>query len=138
MISKSLFDNAVEIDIFAELPQEVKIKNLLRAQMSIAVATKRLELGMTQNEFAQWINMKQSDISKIENGQKQIGLDIMVKIVCALDGHITLTFPKQSQTITIPPARSNTETIFANNNNNSWRYENASICQPLRYSIQSK
>lgn len=40
----------------------------------------RLALGMTQNEFAQLVGVKQSFLSRLENGEQNITIDTLQKL----------------------------------------------------------
>ncbi|MFH1890672.1 MAG: helix-turn-helix transcriptional regulator [Candidatus Kuenenbacteria bacterium] len=65
---------------FSKYSKEARARILLAAEIYNA----RLEKGFSQQKLAEKINSTQKEISKIENGQINVGLDTIFKIIQSL------------------------------------------------------
>ena len=66
---KDLIKNAKSVDPFADIPEEEKATINLKGKIAAAILDKRHDMNMNQNEFANYMNVSQSMISKWESGE---------------------------------------------------------------------
>ncbi len=71
---------ASELDPFAELSVQEKLKADLLANIAVIVHEKRLSDGLTQAEFAKRIGVSQAKVSKWENGNQNITIATLAEI----------------------------------------------------------
>lgn len=86
---KNINKNNSKIDSMAKARRHPDFKKYSKeARARILLATEiynaRLEKGLSQQKLAEKINSTQKEISKIENGQINVGLDTIFKIIQSL------------------------------------------------------
>lgn len=64
----------------------------LRSSISTQIISRRNEIGITQKELSNLTGIKQSNISKIENVDYNITIDVLERIANALNCKIQITF----------------------------------------------
>ena len=72
--------NAKTVDIFSLLSQEEKMEADLLADISIQIHTRRIEMEMTQEEFAKFNNVTQTMVSKWESGEYNFTVQTLAKV----------------------------------------------------------
>ena len=80
MIIKDLIKNAKTIDMFKELPDKEKNEIDLKGKSSAAILNKRYELEMKQSEFAKYMGVSQSMISKWESGEYNFSCESIAQL----------------------------------------------------------
>ena len=80
------------LDLFSDLvsPEEV-IFSRLSAEISVVLTKERIKRKMTQAEFASFLNVKQSQVSKWENGGVNFSLKTIAKLAALLDLETSIT-----------------------------------------------
>ncbi len=64
----------------------------LRKSISTQIISRRNEMGITQKELSGLTGIKQSNISKIENADYNITIEVLEKIANALNCKVQITF----------------------------------------------
>lgn len=95
MIMENKIANAVEVDFFSELSPEEKMHADLMASISMKLHARRMELGMTQAEFAKLNNVSQVTISKWESGDYNFTLQTIAKVFTTIG--LSLSFETKPQ-----------------------------------------
>lgn len=72
--------NAESVDIFSALSHEEKMEADLLADIAIQIHTRRIEMGMTQGEFAKFNNVTQTMVSKWESGDYNFTIQTLAKV----------------------------------------------------------
>lgn len=72
------------------------LSSKLMAQVSAAITKERLKLHMTQTEFAQYISVTQSQISRWEHGDYNFSLEKIADIASRLNLDINISFVDMS------------------------------------------
>ncbi len=80
MSIKDLIKNAKTIDMFKELPDKEKNEIDLKGKISAAILNKRYELEMKQSEFAKYMGVSQSMISKWESGEYNFSCESIAQL----------------------------------------------------------
>lgn len=80
MSIKDLIKNAKTIDMFKELPNKEKNEIDLKGKISAAILNKRYELEMKQSEFAKYMGVSQSMISKWESGEYNFSCESIAQL----------------------------------------------------------
>lgn len=80
MSIESKLANAKSVDIFSALSQEEKMEADLLAEIAIQIHTRRIEMGMTQGEFAKFNNVTQATVSKWESGDCNFTIQTLAKV----------------------------------------------------------
>lgn len=80
MSIKDLIKNAKTVDMFKELPDKEKNEINLKGKISAAILNKRYELEMNQSEFAKYMGVSQSMISKWESGEYNFSCDSIAQL----------------------------------------------------------
>lgn len=57
---------------------------LMSSDISIAIATKRVDMGMTQKEFSEYMGVSQAMVSKWESGEANFTLKTLAQIAVKL------------------------------------------------------
>lgn len=70
----------------------------LRRRLSAAVRTRRLELGLSQEDLAEQSGLHRTYISDVERGERNVSLDNIGRIANALDTPISALFAKTDLT----------------------------------------
>lgn len=68
----------------------------LRQNIILQLTKARLEKGLSQEQLAELIGTKRSNICRIESGGQNLSVDLMIKISKALDKEIKLSFEERS------------------------------------------
>ena len=68
------------VDLFECLSETEKKQSKLRGVISAAIESKRIEMGLTQKEFAEELGVSQGMISKLESTEYNISVDKLVEI----------------------------------------------------------
>lgn len=69
------------VDAFTE--EEIKASDFI-ALIAVSIQQHRMELGMTQREFARKLGVSQAMVSQWENGEKNFTVATLVRIASAL------------------------------------------------------
>lgn len=80
------------IDPFAELTTAEKLESDILAQISMTVLEKRLSLGMTQQEFADYLHVSQTMVYRWES----CSYNFTIKSLSELYSKLGLTFSLQT------------------------------------------
>lgn len=114
--TKSLND---VLDLFKDSvsPQDV-IEAALDAKISSEITNIRLSHGMTQRDFAEKIGVKQSQVSKWENGTCNYNISTLAKIIAAFDLDIDICIREKKK-----PAKLQKISHFSASKLNGFRYE---------------
>lgn len=81
-------------ELFEALAEEIPAEDILSAktlaQISTMIASKRIEFNMNQHDFAEFMGVKQAQISKWESGECNFTIKKLIKIAYKLnlDMHI--------------------------------------------------
>ena len=70
----------------------------LRRRLGAAVRTRRLELGLSQDDLAEQSGLHRTYISDVERGERNVSLDNIGRIANALDTPISALFAKTDLT----------------------------------------
>lgn len=97
MSIESRLVNAKEVDIFSELSQEEKMEADLLADIAMQIHTRRTEMGMTQAEFARYMGVAQTMVSKWESGSYNFTLQKLVQIYSKLGLSFGFDVSKQEE-----------------------------------------
>ena len=85
-----------EHSLFSELSEEQINTSKMKAQVAVAIFKRRLELNMTQKEFAQHLGITQGMVSRLEAGECNMTLEKLNHICAQLNLSCTLDIrPKQ-------------------------------------------
>lgn len=76
-----------EIKVWCKIMTYEEMVNFLR--------NRRIELGMSQTQFGQKINMMSQNINRFETARRKVGLDTLMMIADALDCEIII-IPKDT------------------------------------------
>lgn len=101
-------------DVMADLMDSQSVKDYMnqeQVQLGIKVLTKRLELGLTQKQVVALskirnVSITQPQLSKIENGDPSLKVDLYERALKALGGHI-----KYDVDFDNPPTKKELQTI---------------------------
>lgn len=86
------------ISAFADVLSDADIKKaVLLSNMSAKIIEKRLELNMTQKEFADYLGVSQSMVSKWEGEDYNFTVGSLVDIFDKLDVEFDITFKKPTE-----------------------------------------
>ena len=72
--------NAREVDIFSKLSREEKLEADLLADIAVQIHTRRIEMGMSQAEFAKFNHVTQAMVSKWESGDYNFTVQTLAKV----------------------------------------------------------
>jgi len=61
--------------LFADLTEQEKELAKIKASVAIAIAKRRIELGMTQKEFAKHLGITQGMVSRLESGEYNYSIE---------------------------------------------------------------
>ena len=89
MSIESRLANAKSVDIFSDLSQEEKMEADWLADIAIQIHTRRLEMGMTQGEFAKFNNVTQTMVSKWESGDYNFTIQTLAKVFSRIGLSVT-------------------------------------------------
>ncbi|MDR2572676.1 MAG: helix-turn-helix domain-containing protein [Oscillospiraceae bacterium] len=101
-----------EEDILKGIPLADVIKNNIISEVSTQLMSKRLDLRMTQDEFAKHIGISQSLLSKYENGTE----NLTAKSIGDILGRLGLTVELKCMPIMTDMVVENTKTRQIENN----------------------
>lgn len=113
-INKNLLASARPYDPFSDLPADAPRRCKLASDLAIAIFQYRTENNLTQSALGELLNMKQSQISKLESGDCNLTLERMEEILSKLKyelalhpvtqkSHYTDAFSKNTTWLTIKP-----------------------------------
>lgn len=80
MSIESKLANAKKVDVFSELSQKEKMEADLLADIAVQIHTRRMEMKMTQGEFAKFNNVTQAMVSKWESGEYNFTIETLAKV----------------------------------------------------------
>ena len=88
--------------LYQEFPPYQILSDLLQAQIATAISTARIERNMNQKQFAEFMEVTQSQVSKWENGDFNFTIEKLCQIADKLDLECSVTLrnrrPRISQT----------------------------------------
>lgn len=89
------------------IPEEVRQKAEIKAQemyLRLTLSQIREQVGVTQEELAQKLSIKQSSVSKMEK-REGISLNNLQKMIEAMEGEIeiNINFPKKNRQFKLKP-----------------------------------
>jgi DNA-binding XRE family transcriptional regulator len=67
-------------------------KNEFRSRLECEIIRLRVENNLTQKQLAEMVNMKQSNISRLESGEYNPSVELLKKIADALDKKLDIRF----------------------------------------------
>jgi DNA-binding XRE family transcriptional regulator len=67
-------------------------KNEFRSRLACEIIRLRVENNLTQKQLAEMVNMKQSNISRLESGEYNPSVELLKKIADALDKKLDIRF----------------------------------------------
>lgn len=79
-----------ERSLFADLSEEQINTSKMKAQVAVAIFKQRLELHMTQKEFAQHLGITQGMVSRLEAGECNMTLEKLNHVCTQLNLSCTL------------------------------------------------
>lgn len=88
--SEKIKNIAVAGDLFPELSSAEKKYSYIAADVAVKIRDKRKELNMTQKDFAEYLNVSQSMVSKWESADYNFTLESLVQLFDRLDIKIDL------------------------------------------------
>ena len=92
----------------AQISDEELLTTTLQASIASSILSARISAGMSQKDLADKLSVKQSQVSKWENGNVNYTLSTLVKLALALNMEIRSPFPRPvSQAYTAPEPRNN-------------------------------
>lgn len=91
--------NAAEVDVFSELSTEEKMQADLLASIAIKIHERRMELGMTQAEFARFNNVTQTMVSKWESGDYNFSVQTLAKVFAKIGLNFTISKQEQFEAV---------------------------------------
>ena len=91
-INKALLENAQTYDPFSDMPAGTKEACRLAADLALTMKNYRKAHKLNQSELALLLQMKQSQISKIENGESNLTIAKMQEVLDIL-GYKTKIVP---------------------------------------------
>ena len=92
-------DSAKELDFFSELSLEEKQQADFLADIAILIHDRRIELGMTQSQFAALNHVSQSIVSKWESGDYNFTVGSLLSILSTIG--LKLSFSATQRNIEI-------------------------------------
>ena len=88
--------------LYQEFPPYQILSDLLQAQIATAISTARIERNMNQKQFAEFMEVTQSQVSKWENGDFNFTIEKLCQIADKLDLECNVTLrnrrPRVSKT----------------------------------------
>lgn len=85
----------------------------VESKISSAIKSKRLSMGMTQDEFSSFLGVSQSKVSQWENGESNFTLKSLASLACKLHMFFSVDFrPEPPNSFSL----SNTRSGFNNSN----------------------
>lgn len=98
-------------DFFEGLTKGISDQELMTANICSSVAAeimkKRLAMNMNQHDFASFLGVRQSTISKWESGQLNFTLEKLSEIACKLGIKVSLSFCDPSVEMKSEPVKEN-------------------------------
>lgn len=111
-------------ELYKELPEYKLMADMLQARISTEITSARIERNMNQQEFAAFMGVTQSQVSKWENGGFNFTVEKICEIACKLD---------MACTVILSPRRKSTDfegtniTLFSDYVSTASRYQAESI-----------
>ncbi len=110
------------------MSDEELLLSVIQADISTTIASKRVSLGLSQKDFANALDVSQSQVSKWESGDSNFTLETLVRISLKLGIEMRSPFipdrlPRyklSGNIVTIPPAR----WTSATSGNSAWTHSN--------------
>lgn len=96
-INPKKFDEAKVVDIFADLSEEEKIQADLLAEIAMQIHSRRIEMKMTQAEFARFINVSQTMVSKWESGDYNFTIEKIAYVFSKIGLSLSFTFSEKEK-----------------------------------------
>ncbi len=90
MIKPELLENAKTVDFFDALTEEEKNEAELLAYIAMEIHKKRLEMKMSQKEFADLAHVSQAQVSKWESGEYNFSVSSLSKVLSVIGMTIKL------------------------------------------------
>ena len=83
MEAKSKVDELVNL-ITDGMTEEEAALDIMSIDVSVAIASKRIDMGMTQKEFSEYMGVSQALVSKWESGEANFTLKTLAQIAAKL------------------------------------------------------
>lgn len=77
--------------LYQKFPPYQILSDLLQAQIATAIASARIERNMNQKQFAEFMEVTQSQVSKWENGDSNFTIEKLCQIADKLDMELSVT-----------------------------------------------
>ena len=91
-IGKKLEQLSVKEDLFPELSSVEKATNKLLAKIASKIYRRRKQLGMTQKQLSDRLNVSQPMVSQWESGECNFTIESLVEILDTLNMNVDLVF----------------------------------------------
>lgn len=85
-----MFEKVEEVDLFSSLSRPEKEYRALLANIAVFIHRKRKEMGMNQQDFAQYMGVSQAAVSKWESGEENFTVERLSKIFSKLGMYMEL------------------------------------------------
>lgn len=109
-----LIKNAKSVDPFADIPSAQKQEAILKGKLAAIIFNKRMELNMTQTEFAKHLGVSQSLVSKWEDGEYNFTVEKISEVATKLG--ISLDITAENANNSVRPSK---QEVFAESYSNS-------------------
>lgn len=120
MSIESKLANAKEVDIFSELSQEDKMEADLLAEIAIQIHTRRMEMKMSQAEFAKFNKVTQTMVSKWESGEYNFTIQKLAEIFANIGLSLTFDIGEKKEAHAVQPVTATAKQI------NQWQTQTTS------------
>ena len=120
MSIESKLANAKEVDFFSELSQEDKMEADLLADIAIQIHTRRMEMGMSQAEFAKFNKVTQAMVSKWESGEYNFTIQKLAEVFANIGLSFTVDIGEKKEAYAVQPVTSTATQI------NQWQTQTTS------------
>jgi transcriptional regulator with XRE-family HTH domain len=91
-LSEKIENAEISNDLFGDMTEEEKQFNRIMAHISMRIAQARDELGMSQKEFAEFMNVTQGMVSRWECAACNFTFEKAVSIFCKLGISLDVSF----------------------------------------------
>ena len=98
--------------LYADLPPYRVMSDMLQAKVATAIANARIERKMNQKEFAEYMGVTQSQVSKWENGC----FNFTIEKLCEIADKLDLTFEASLKKKPSKPVKCDTKGFTYNGN----------------------
>lgn len=112
--------NASEVDIFSDLSREEKMETDMLAYIALKIHERRIEMGMSQTEFAKMNKVSQAMVSKWESGEYNFTIQALAKIFANIGLNLSFDIEDKKETFVVQNIDSDFE------QNEKWRVKTTS------------